>query len=106
MSKIDLYDFIMSVYDLPIVSSNDVSFKGKNKMNKSYPEINKPFNSKKRKFGSQTKNKLVQNQPKTNHLNNFSKEYRYRDKIKNNHLYLSKTDIGEECNKNIINSKN
>ena len=64
MSKIDLYDFVMSIYDLPIDLSDDVSFKGKNKMSKSCPEINKPSKSKKIKYGSQTQNNLIQKKNK------------------------------------------
>ena len=101
MSKLDLYDFIMSVYDLPY---DDVSSKGENKINKSYPEITKPSTSRNIKVSSLTKNMSKLKQPKVNNLNKFSKEF--RDKTKNNKLCIPKTDLGDECTEYINNLEN
>ena len=83
LSREDLYDFVFSIYDKVIENTDDVSYKGNNKMSKSCPEINRSSNPKKRNLKSQTLriNKLIT--PKNNHLNKFSREYRDRTKNQN-----------------------
>ena len=83
MSREDLYDFVFSIYDKVIENTDDVSSKGKNKMSKSCPEINRSSNPKKINFSSQTLKDYKLINPKNNHLNKFSREYWDRTKNQN-----------------------
>ena len=48
MSKEDLYNFVFALTEKVIEYSDDVSYKGNNKISKSCPEINRSSNPKKK----------------------------------------------------------